>query len=138
MIIRKGLLIALLTGVLQVCYGQAAQSHFDAYVDNTMVGENVTKITFDGDEALLFFADQSTMQTDMGSLVILPHEDEPLLLGDVNSDGKITITDAVGIVNYILGNPSSGFNIQAADLNGDHNITITDAVCVVNIIMNAP
>ena len=57
--------------------------------------------------------------------------------GDANGDGKITITDAVAIVNYILGTPSPGFNIQAADVSGDNDITITDAVAVVNIILNS-
>ena len=56
--------------------------------------------------------------------------------GDANGDGNISITDAVGIVNYILGHASSNFHPEAADLNGDNNISITDAVRVVNIILN--
>ena len=56
--------------------------------------------------------------------------------GDANGDGQVTITDAVAVVNYILGNPSAGFVFQAADVNGDGNITITDAVGIVNIILN--
>ncbi len=56
--------------------------------------------------------------------------------GDVNNDGKVTITDAVGVVNYILGNPAKDFNEDAADVNGDGNITITDAVGIVNIILS--
>ena len=58
------------------------------------------------------------------------------LMGDVNNDTKVTITDAVGLVNCILGNPSAEFNDDAADVNQDGNITITDAVSVVNIILN--
>ncbi len=58
-------------------------------------------------------------------------------LGDANGDGKVTITDAVTVVNYILGNPSADFNFNAADVNGDEKITITDAVGVVNIILGA-
>ena len=63
--------------------------------------------------------------------------------GDANGDGKVTITDAVAIVNYILGNPSPDFNIEAANVNNDTgndgkpSITITDAVGVVNIILNS-
>ena len=57
--------------------------------------------------------------------------------GDVNSDNKVTITDAVGIVNSILGNYYSSFEYAAADVNGDGQITITDAVGVVNIILNS-
>ena len=52
-------------------------------------------------------------------------------------DGSVTITDAVAIVNYILGNPSANFNFEAADVNLDGDITITDAVGVVNIILNS-
>ncbi len=59
------------------------------------------------------------------------------LMGDVNNDTKVTITDAVGLVNCILGNPSADFNDDAADINQDGNITITDAVGVVNIILNS-
>ena len=53
---------------------------------------------------------------------------------DVNCDGKVTVTDAVAIVNYILENPSSNFNEVAADVNGDGKISITDAVAIINII----
>ena len=65
-----------------------------------------------------------------------------VLAGDVNNDNLVTIADAVAIVNYILGNPSTGFNINNAnvigdvDKDGNPNITITDAVGIVNIILN--
>lgn len=59
------------------------------------------------------------------------------LLGDANSDGAVTITDAVAIVNSILGNTSKKFNAIAADVNRDNGITITDAVGVVNIILDS-
>jgi len=64
------------------------------------------------------------------------------MYGDVNSDNKVTITDAVGIVNHILGNPLADFDKEAANVSGDIDeqgepkITITDAVGVLNIIMN--
>ncbi|MCR4916041.1 MAG: hypothetical protein K6A96_09840 [Prevotella sp.] len=59
-----------------------------------------------------------------------------VLTGDVNNDGHVTITDAVAVVNRILGNASNGFVFKAADINGDGKITITDAVGIVNIILN--
>ena len=55
---------------------------------------------------------------------------------DVNGDGKVDINDALCIVNYLVGNPSAGFNAAAADVDGDGDITIADAVGVVNIILN--
>ena len=62
--------------------------------------------------------------------------------GDANSDGKVTVADGVCIVNYLMGNPVDGFNIEAANIDGDlndkgePNITIADVIEVVNIIMN--
>lgn len=56
-------------------------------------------------------------------------------MGDVNSDGEISITDAVAIVNHILGVPSDSFNVDVADLSGDGSISITDVVIVINIIL---
>ena len=58
-----------------------------------------------------------------------------IVVGDVNGDGIVTITDAVAIVNKILGKPSEGFNDAAADVNHDGKISISDAVEVVNIIL---
>lgn len=59
-----------------------------------------------------------------------------LFSGDVNGDGNRSITDAVAIVNYVLGNPPAGFIAAAADVNGDGTIDISDAVAVVNIVLN--
>ncbi len=57
-------------------------------------------------------------------------------IADANGDGKISITDAVSVVNFILGNASANFVNAAADVNGDGKITITDAVAIVNIILS--
>ena len=55
--------------------------------------------------------------------------------GDANNAGKVTITDAVSVVNNILGNSVGTFNKTQADVNKDGKITISDAVGIVNIIL---
>ena len=55
--------------------------------------------------------------------------------GDANGDDVVSITDAVAVVNCILGNPSDNFIEEAANVNDDEGISITDAVGVVNIIL---
>ena len=63
-------------------------------------------------------------------------EPEPAVIkGDAN--GQVTITDAVAVVDYILGNVSENFNEAAADVNNDGSINITDAVSIVDIILNS-
>ena len=65
-----------------------------------------------------------------------------VLIGDANGDGQVTITDAVAIVDYILGNEPENFNKAAANVSGDVDdegepiVNITDAVGVVDIILN--
>ena len=54
------------------------------------------------------------------------------LIGDVNNDGFVTITDVIALVNIILGKEEE---VAAADLNGDGMVTITDAIALVNIIL---
>ena len=49
----------------------------------------------------------------------------------------MTITDAVAVVDYILGNKPENFDETAADVNNDGNVNITDAVAIVDIILNA-
>ena len=58
------------------------------------------------------------------------------LKGDVNDDGKVTIADAVALVNYLLGQSSDEFNEQAAYVDDDDAITISDALAIVSMVLN--
>lgn len=58
------------------------------------------------------------------------------MLGDANGDGNVTITDAVAIVNYMLGNEVKGFVFVAADVSGNDEVTITDAVGAINLLLS--
>ncbi len=56
-------------------------------------------------------------------------------LGDINDDGKIDVSDYIGIANHILGHTPEGFVMQAADVNFDGNIDVSDYIGVANIIL---
>ena len=58
------------------------------------------------------------------------------LLGDVNGDGFVNISDAVSLVNYILGQNPNPFVYEAADVNRDTEINISDVVALVGLILN--
>ena len=57
------------------------------------------------------------------------------VLGDVNGDGVVNITDAIGLVNHILGKSTFEVNELAADVNEDGAVNITDAIAIVNLIL---
>lgn len=63
-------------------------------------------------------------------------EKPDFLLGDVNSDGQISIADVTALVNIILGKDTEGvYNHAAADVNQDTTISIADVTALVNIIL---
>ena len=69
-------------------------------------------------------------------LIIRPVENQSAVLGDLNHDGSVDITDVVLLVNHILGNTSdSSFSTQDADINKDGDIDINDVVKLVNFIL---
>ena len=58
-----------------------------------------------------------------------------MTMGDVNGDGRISVADAIAIINYVLGRTPVSFIAKAADVNGDESISLADAVAVVDIIL---
>ena len=62
----------------------------------------------------------------------------PETVGDCNSDGSITMSDANAVVNYFLATDKSKINgiyTDAADVNGDGQITMADANMIVNMFL---
>jgi hypothetical protein len=62
--------------------------------------------------------------------------DHILIMGDVNADGIVTVTDVVETARYILNYNPEPFVFEAADMNGDTKITITDVVKIANLILD--
>lgn len=64
------------------------------------------------------------------TLTIQPAE-EQIKYGDVNGDGKITVTDAAFVFQFCTQRRVLGDNAKkAADVNGDGKITVTDAAFI--------
>lgn len=60
---------------------------------------------------------------------------ESYVLGDVNGNSHVDIGDAVSIVNYLVGKPSTTFVEKAADTNKNGHVDIGDAVTIVNLLV---
>jgi len=57
------------------------------------------------------------------------------VMGDVNGDGRVSVTDVISMNSYILEEEPAQFIRKVADLNGDGKVTITDMVQVIDIIL---
>ena len=59
-----------------------------------------------------------------------------VLMGDVNGDGKINITDVTLLITSVLNDDVTWINLETADMNGDGMINITDVTLVIAVAMN--
>lgn len=57
------------------------------------------------------------------------------ILGDINADGKIDVSDYIGVANHIMGNTPNGFIQGAADVDGNGSIDVSDYIGIANLIM---
>ena len=55
-------------------------------------------------------------------------------LGDVNEDGKVSVSDVVLTADYLLGGTPQPFNLLLADANNDSNVDVADLVEEVRLI----
>lgn len=60
-----------------------------------------------------------------------------MVSGDVNGDGKVDVSDYIGVANHILGQTQAGFNEKAADVNEDGKIDVSDYIGIANIILTS-
>ena len=82
-------------------------------------------------ELLLSTSIQSTVNIPV-TLTILDN----LLIGDINFDGQINVTDIVLLVSFILDQTTfDDDQLWVADLNEDNNINVVDIVQLVTIIL---
>ena len=55
--------------------------------------------------------------------------------GDINGDGKVDVSDYIGVANRIMGNTPAGFIERAGDVDSNGVIDVSDYIGVANIIM---
>ena len=65
----------------------------------------------------------------------MDHDPGFQLSGDVDGDGTINVTDAMVIVDYVLGKAPSAFIFQNADMDGNGIVNITDAMLIVDYVL---
>ena len=56
------------------------------------------------------------------------------ILGDINSDGTVDVSDYTGVANHIHGDTPQGFVAKAGDVDGSGTIDVSDYTGIANII----
>mgnify|MGYP002857358466 CR=1 FL=1 len=76
-----------------------------------------------------------TRSIDLSQLPRIYYETIPILKGDANEDGRVSVTDVSATINYILQKIPSRFDFKAADVSGDGKISIVDVTKTINILL---
>lgn len=57
------------------------------------------------------------------------------LRGDVDGDGRVTITDVTVLIDYLLSGNTSGISLENADCDQDGRVTITDVTTLIDYLL---
>ena len=60
----------------------------------------------------------------------------PTQTGDVDGNHKVTIDDAVSLVDHLLGLLDPSFEVADADVDGDGKITIGDVTDMIDLLLD--
>ena len=60
----------------------------------------------------------------------------PVLMGDVDNNGEVNITDVTVLIDYLLTGNASGINLTAADCNKDGYVSIGDVTTLIDYLLN--
>ena len=60
----------------------------------------------------------------------------PTLTGDVDGNGKVSISDVTDMIDRLLGSSNPSFAIDDADVDGDGKITIGDVTALIDILLS--
>lgn len=70
------------------------------------------------------------------TLISFTTKAQSYIIGDVNGDKQINVTDVTMLVAHILGQQNSDFIAINADVNRDGSITVTDVTKLVDHILS--
>ncbi|MDO4511011.1 MAG: chitobiase/beta-hexosaminidase C-terminal domain-containing protein [Bacteroidales bacterium] len=66
-------------------------------------------------------------------LIPIAVKDEAAILGDVNGDGEVNVSDVTALVNKILG--TAEYADDACDINKDGIVNVSDVTALINLIL---
>lgn len=58
------------------------------------------------------------------------------ILGDVNGDGKVNVSDVTALLGYVLDGVTTGVNLDAADVSQDGEVNISDVTALISGLLS--
>ncbi len=57
------------------------------------------------------------------------------MLGDVNMDNQVSISDVTTLIDYLLSEDSTSINLSNADINQDQAVSIADVTALIDMLL---
>ena len=109
-------------------YSWQARPNSNGFVLSPPDYPNVCINQFGGSSGALQTWNSNSSPSDDGSTFRIVQE---IMLGDVNGDGEVDLSDAIMVTYYSLHEVPSNFNETLADMNGDGVIDLSDAIIII-------
>ena len=91
---------------------------------------------YQGDKfSILNYSSDNQQRVWLYKLVDEAPEEPQVMVGDINGDGTVSISDVTALIDYLLGG-GTGINLDAADVNGDENISISDVTTLIDRLLS--
>lgn len=84
---------------------------------------------------MLFTTPQGIEIPFQNETTIVYSESISTMLGDANNDGKVSIEDAVALIDFLLSSNGESLNITAADVDENGYISIDDVVLLIDMLL---
>ena len=127
--------LAVAVGLLMACSGVFADNRQTVVIDGQTLNQNVTRLTFNGDNVDVTLDDGTTRTADMEAVSLsFDWQSQPIddnIPGDVNGDKVVNLEDVKQIIASIT---SIGTTVVNADVNKDGKTGIADVMYVLNIM----
>ena len=88
-----------------------------------------------GDYAIRYYYYNETDYYQAGQQGWITVTGKTSILGDVNCDGIVDVSDVVALANYVMGETPDPFDESVANVNGDEIMDVSDVVALANLIM---
>ena len=105
-------------------------------INEARLGTNLTVIAGENSFRIPVGKYNLTLYLSQGILVVEKWtEPVPVVRGDVDNDGEVSISDVTSLIDYLLSGNATGINLDNADCDQNQSISISDVTTLIDYLL---
>jgi hypothetical protein len=69
---------------------------------------------------------------------VIPVDEPTGLLGDIDGDGEVSISDVTALIDYLLAGNAGSLDLAVSDCDKDGETTISDVTTLIDFLLSQP